>query len=71
MLHALKAEGTEIGYCKLKFILAILRELQICEIEETGEDVYSFEIFFNASKTSIEKSSILKKLRGQCDKIAE
>ena len=71
MLHALKAEGTEIGYCKLKFILAILRELQICEIEETAEDVYSFEIFFNASKTSIEKSSILKKLRGQCDKIAE
>ncbi|MBE6706901.1 MAG: single-stranded-DNA-specific exonuclease RecJ [Ruminococcaceae bacterium] len=71
MLHALKAEGTEIVYCKLKFILAILRELQICEIEETGEDVYSFEIFFNASKTSIEKSSILKKLRGQCDKIAE
>lgn len=71
MLHALKAEGTEICYCKLKFILAILRELQICEIEETGEDVYSFEIFFNASKTSIEKSSILKKLRGQCDKIAE
>ena len=68
MLRALKADGVIMGYCKLKFILAILRELQICEVEQTAEDVYTFEIFFNASKTSIEKSSILKKLRSQCDK---
>ena len=68
MLRALKADGVTMGYCKLKFILAILRELQICEIEQTAADVYTFEIFFNASKTSIEKSSILKKLRCQCDK---
>ncbi len=71
MLRTLKSDGLHMSYCKLKFILAILRELQICEIEETGEDVYSFEIFFNASKTSIEKSSILKKLRSQCEKTAE
>ena len=68
MLRALKADGVIMGYCKIKFIIAILRELQICQIEQTSEDVYTFEIFFNASKTSIEKSSILKKLRGQCDK---
>ncbi len=60
-----------INYIKLKFILRILNELQICSIEEVGEDMYSFNIFFNASKTSIEKSSILKKLRGQCIKTAE
>ena len=71
MLRALELDGAGIGYCKLKFILAILRELQICEIEESAEDVYSFDIFFNAAKTSIEKSSILKKLRCQCDKTAE
>ena len=56
----------EIGYVKLKFILRILDELQICGAEEIGEDIYSFDIFFSASKTSIEKSSILKRLRGQC-----
>ena len=68
MLRALKSDGTHIGYCKLKIILAVLRELQICEIEETERDVYTYRIFFNASKTSIDKSSILKRLRSQCDK---
>ena len=68
MLRALKADGAPIGYCKLKIILAVLRELQLCEIEETAKDIYTYRIFFNASKTSIEKSSILKKLRTQCDK---
>ena len=71
MLRALKADGAPIGYCKLKIILAVLRELQICEIDEVaevGDDTYTFRIFFNANKTSIEKSSILKKLRTQCDK---
>ncbi len=60
-----------INYIKLKFILRILNELKICSVEELGEDIYSFNIFFNANKTSIEKSSILKKLRGQCIKTAE
>ena len=59
-------DGQHINYIKLKFILRILNELQICEINEIEEDIYRFNIFFNASKTSIEKSSILKKLRGQC-----
>ncbi len=54
-----------INYIKLKFILRILNELKICEVEELDEDIYRFNIYFNASKTSIEKSSILKKLRGQ------
>ncbi len=60
-----------INYIKLKFILRIMNELKICSVEEIGDDVYRFNIFFNANKTSIEKSSILKRLRGQCIKTAE
>ena len=59
-------DGQQINYIKLKFILRILNELQICEVNEIDKDIYCFDIFFNASKTNIEKSSILKKLRGQC-----
>ena len=55
-----------ISYVKLKYILRILNELRICEIEELEEDLYRFSVIFQASKTNIEKSSILKKLKSQC-----
>ena len=55
-----------INYVKLKYILRIFNELMICEVEELNNDIYRFCIFFNASKTSIDKSSILKKLKSQC-----
>ena len=60
------SDEQRINYIKLKFILRIFNELQICEVNEIDADIYKFNIFFNANKTSIEKSSILKKLRGQC-----
>ena len=67
IIRLVNDQGSEdIGYVKLKFILRILDELQICGAEEIEADIYSFDIFFSASKTSIEKSSILKRLRGQC-----
>lgn len=56
----------KINYVKLKYILRIFNELRICETEEIEVDIYRFSIFFNASKTSIDKSSILKKLKSQC-----
>lgn len=59
------AELPVINYPKLKFILRILDELRICEVTECDSDVYRFNVFFNSNKTSIEKSSILKKLKGQ------
>ena len=57
---------TPINYVCLKYILEIFHELQICGVEELGEGMYRFDIYFNASKTNIEKSSILKKLKSQC-----
>ena len=55
-----------MNYVKLKYILRIFNELRICEAEEIERDIYRFSIFFNASKTSIDKSAILKRLKAQC-----
>ena len=55
-----------INHVKLKYIFLVCNELQICEIDEMDRDIYKFNVFFNATKTNIEKSSILKKLKGQC-----
>jgi hypothetical protein len=54
-----------MGYCKLKYILRIMQELNICRVSETDPDVYSFGFDYQAAKTNIEKSSILRKLRLQ------
>ncbi|MBQ8140210.1 MAG: single-stranded-DNA-specific exonuclease RecJ [Clostridia bacterium] len=56
----------QINYIKLKYILRIMNELRICGVEEIDKDIFKFEIFFNATKTSIDKSSILKKLKSKC-----
>ncbi len=65
MLKLLSDSG--IGYIKLRFVLRVLNELNICTVEKLGDDLYRFEVKFTAEKTNIEKSSILKKLRMQCN----
>ena len=55
-----------INYVCLKYMLEVFHELRICGVEEVEEGVYLFDVYFNASKTNIEKSSILKKLKSQC-----
>ena len=57
---------SRINYVKLKYILRIMNELQICNVVEIDEDIFKFEFFFNTTKTNIEKSSILKRLKSQC-----
>jgi hypothetical protein len=54
-----------IGYVKLEMILQIMRELHICEVDEPQTDCFVFEFYFNPTKTSIEKSSLLRRLRVQ------
>lgn len=56
----------KVNYVKLMYILRVFSELRICTVEELGEDLFGFEIVFCQTKTSIDKSSILKKLKGQC-----
>jgi len=61
-----KPDRPVINYIKLRFIIKILNELKICGVEKTDDEHYRFDVYFTASKTNIEKSSILKMLRGQC-----
>lgn len=56
------------NYVKLKFILRIFQELQICGVMEPQKGYYIFDIYFTPTKTSIDKSSILRKLKSQCRK---
>ena len=67
MLKVLSREqNCKINYVKLKYIFEILNELKICDIIERRKDEYVYEVNFQANKTSIDKSAILKKLRSQC-----
>lgn len=58
------ADGKSFGYAKLKFIIRIMQELQICGVSEPVEDYFLFDMFY-ATKTNLEKSSILHKLKSQ------
>lgn len=66
--HKLLSSNNEIRLTKLKIILEVLNELKICTVEEVTPGIYQYDIYFNSEKTSIEKSSILKKLKSQCTK---
>jgi hypothetical protein len=69
ILAQLKSYGeTGIGYAKLKFIVRIMQELLICGVTETDPDSYVFEFYDTTSKTNLEKSSILHKLKKQLRK---
>jgi len=59
---------TDFNYIKLKFMIRIMQELQICEITEPVSDTYLFEFYYQSTKTNIEKSSILRKLKTQLRK---
>lgn len=66
LLSLLASMGhNEIGYVKLKFIIRIMQELMICGVTEVADDTYVFEFSYQTSKTNIEKSSILRRLRLQ------
>ena len=55
----------KIGYVKLKFIIRILQELNLLGIDEPSEEVYHFRLQFTNTKTDLEKSNLLRRLRSQ------
>ncbi len=66
ILALLESSGVMgINYIKLKFIIRIMQELQICGVTEPDSDHYMFEFDYRAEKTNIERSSILHKLKTQ------
>lgn len=67
LVNLYSADG--LGYTKLIYILKIFNELKICRVDADRSGavlLYRFDIYNNPTKTNIEKSSILKKLRQRC-----
>ena len=50
---------------KLKIIVMVMRELNIVHIDEISDELYRFTIHYTTTKTDLEKSGILRKLRSQ------
>jgi len=57
--------GPNIGYIKLKIIIMVLKELNIVSIDDVADEVYKFNIHYTTSKTELDKSTLLRKLRSQ------
>ncbi|MBR7097785.1 MAG: single-stranded-DNA-specific exonuclease RecJ [Clostridia bacterium] len=58
------AEGKAYNYIKMKFIIRILQELQICGVSEPITDHFLFDIY-PVAKTDLERSELLHRLREQ------
>ena len=66
LLTLVNADGERrIPYVTLCYILEVFHELQLCGVEEFPGRLFRFDIYFNPSKTSIDKSLILKKFKSQ------
>jgi len=57
-----------IGYVKLKIIIKVFTELNILGINEISPEVYRFKVYFSSSKTDLEKSNLLRRIRSQQEK---
>lgn len=58
-------ELTSFNYIKIKIMIKVFTELNILGIEEIADDIYRFRIYYSGTKTDLEKSNILRKLRQQ------
>ena len=67
ILAKLRSEhpSLNINYIKLKFIVMILKELNIVSIEDISDEVYKFSVHYSTQKTMLDKSTLLRKLRSQ------
>lgn len=61
-------EQRKIGYIKLKFIIMVMKELNIVALSEPEDEVYTYSIHYSSTKTDLDKSNILRKLRSQVEK---
>jgi len=65
LMSKLEQNDNPIPYIKLKFLLLIMREMNILGIDEIEHEYYVFKLHLNSNKTDLDKSNILKKLRTQ------
>ncbi len=62
------SENLKIGYVKLKIIIKVFTELNILSINELSPEVYQFKVFYSSTKADLEKSNLLRRIRGQQEK---
>ena len=60
-------DARPVNYIKLKVIIKVFQELNLIGIEETSPEIYRFSVHYTASKTDLEKSYLLKRIRSQSD----
>ena len=58
-------DSRDIGYVKLMIIIKVFKELNLVAIEDVDEDLYRFRVHYSTAKADLEKSSLLRRLRGQ------
>ena len=58
--------GYHINGVKLRLILRILEDMNVCDVDEQNNDYFYLEVFKNAAKTNIESSDTYKRLVAQC-----
>lgn len=56
-------KGIPFNYSKVKIIIKIFTELNIIGIEEIDDYSFAFKFYYTKSKTNLEKSNLLKKLK--------
>lgn len=59
------AEGAKIGYIKLMIIIKVMQELNIIGIIEAEKGTYQFSVQYKSTKTELDKSNLLRRLRSQ------
>ncbi len=64
LISKMEQNDHPITYIKLKFMLMIMRELNILGIDEIENEFYVFKLT-NNGKTDLDRSNILRKLRSQ------
>lgn len=66
LLYALEKSfpGASLNYVKIKLAIKVIRELNIVSVEEKGSKAYKFKFTYSKNKTSLDKSSILKTIKG-------
>jgi single-stranded-DNA-specific exonuclease len=60
-------DSRPINYIKLKIIIKVFQELNLIGIEEISPEIYRFSIHYTTSKSDLEKSCLLKRIRSQVE----
>ena len=61
-------DGKDIGYVKLKIIIMVFKELNMMSIEDVAHETYRFKFHYSTTKTKLDKSTLLRRLRSQMTK---